>query len=299
MANAWMNCPRGFDFVDGKFINIDPINAMFNPLSITYATHMTIALFSVSFATAGIHAFMLLKNHKNEFHRCALKVAMSVAIVAAILQPISGDISAKHTAKYQPLKLAAMEGQWETEQGASLRIGGWPDSKTQKTYGALEIPYLLSFLAFGDFHAEVKGLKDFPVENHPPVAIVHIAFQVMVGAGVFMMFVAALGIYLRIRKKEFFDARWFLYLVCVCAPLGFIATEAGWTVTEVGRQPWIIYNIMRTADAVTPMQGLYIPFLVFSVLYFFLFLMVTYLMYYFVLETHSLNILASGDLNEH
>lgn len=288
MANAWMNSPVGFEFVDGKFTQIDPYAAMFNPLAWNYALHMTLAAFvSVAFVVAGIHAFVLLKNPKSEFHYCALKIALYVGIVTAILQPLSGDLTAKNTAKYQPAKLAAMEAHWETEKGASLNIGGWPDEEKEQTNYAIKLPYLLSFLAFGDFNAEVKGLKDFPKENRPPVVVVHIAFQIMVGCGTFLMFLGVLGAYFFIRKQAINDKRWYLKLLVLAAPLGFIATEAGWTVTEVGRQPWVIYNIMRTSEAVTDMPNLVVPFVVFTILYIFLFVMVVYLMRLYVMNSYE------------
>ena len=133
----------------------------------------------------------------------------------------------------------------------------------------------------------VSGLKDFPKENRPPVAVVHIAFQIMVGCGTFLMLLGVLGAYFFIRKQMINDKRWYLKLLVLAAPLGFIATEAGWTVTEVGRQPWVIYNIMRTSDAVTDMPNLVVPFVVFTILYIFLFVMVVYLMRLYVMNSYE------------
>jgi cytochrome d ubiquinol oxidase subunit I len=189
------------------------------------------------------------------------------------LQPLSGDLIAKTVAKTQPVKLAAFEGQFHTESAAPLRIGGIPDEEAGVTRYAIEVPYALSMLAYGDPHATVKGLNDFPADARPPVAIVHISFQIMVACGVAMMLVAlwAAWRYLRSRRKQsWLDSKWFLRLLMVSAPLGFIAIETGWTVTEVGRQPWIIYGVMRTSEAVTPMPGLVVPFITFTVLYIFL-----------------------------
>lgn len=278
-ANAWMNSPTGFDMVDGKPVNIDPIAAMLNPASFSQTLHMTIAAFlSVGFAVAAIHAYMLLKDRNNLFHQKAFAIALSVGGVMALLQPISGDISAQFLAEYQPIKLAAMEGHWETERGVPLLIGGWPDEEAEVTRYAIEIPYGLSILAHHDPNAEIMGLKDVPKADRPPVLITHIAFQIMVACGFAMMGVALLGAFLHWRKKELLDLRWYLWLVVLCGPLGFIAIEAGWTVTEVGRQPWVIYGVMRTEEAVTPMPGLVVPFLTFSVLYLFLAVVVVYLL---------------------
>ncbi len=277
IANAWMNVPTGFDVAGGEFVNIDPIAAMMTPAAFPQVAHMVIAAYcATGFAVAGIHAFMLLRRDKeNLFHRHALKISLIVGGIAAVLMPVSGDILAKTVAKNQPIKLAAMEGQFETERGAPLRIGGIPDEEKCETKYDIEIPYALSFLAFGDFEAEVKGLNEFPKELHPPVAIVHFAFQIMVGCGLLMIAVAAWGAWRgwRWRKnksKLWFDSKWFLRVLVLSAPLGFIAIETGWIVTEVGRQPWIIYNVMRTADSVTPVPNLVIPFITFTILYIFL-----------------------------
>ena len=231
---------------------------------------------ATGFLVAGIHAFMLLRDRKNPFHRHALNISLIVGGIGAVLMPISGDFLAKTVAKNQPVKLAAMEGQFETETGAPLRIGGIPDEEKRETPYAIEIPYALSFLAFADPNAEVKGLNDFPKSEHPPVAIVHFAFQIMVACGLAMIAVAGLGTCGvggaggKDKSKIWFDSKWFLRSLVISAPLGFIAIETGWIVTEVGRQPWIIYNIMRTADSVTPMPNLVIPFVTFTILYIFL-----------------------------
>ena len=278
-ANAWMNTPTGFSIVEGKVTNIDPIAAMLNPSSFSQALHMTLAAFlAVGFAVAGIHAYFLRRDPDNPFHRKAFAIALCVGGVVALLQPISGDISAKRLAKHQPIKLAAMEGQWETERGAPLRIGGIPDEEAEETRFAIEIPKALSFLAHSDFNAEIMGLKDVPPEDRPPVAIVHFAFQIMVACGMVMIVAGILGGWLAWRQKGVPINSWYLRFVTYCTPLGFIAIEAGWTVTEVGRQPWIIYNYMRTAEAVTPMPHLIVPFIGFTVLYIFLSIIVVILL---------------------
>ncbi len=278
-ANAWMNTPAGFTYENGEFTNIDPIAAMLNPSSFTQALHMTLAAFlAVGFAVAGIHAYFLRRDPDNPFHRKAFAIALSVGAVVSILQPISGDLSAKRLAKHQPIKLAAMEGQWETERGAPLRIGGIPDEEAEVTRYAIEIPNALSFLAHSDFNAEIMGLKDVPPENRPPVAIVHYAFQIMVACGLVMMVAGILGAWLTWKRKGLPTNNWYLKFVTACTPLGFIAIEAGWTVTEVGRQPWVVYGYMRTADAVTPMPNLIVPFLCFTVLYIFLSIIVVILL---------------------
>src|SRR6185503_12950204 len=272
IANAWMNAPTGFRIVDGKPVDIDPIGAMLNPAAFPQALHMTLAAYAATgFVVAGIHAFMLLRDPRNRFHKAALAIALAVGGISSILQPVSGDLLAKRVAKTQPVKLAALEGQFETQNGAPLRIGGIPDEEAGVTRYAIEIPYLLSILAHGSPKSFVLGLNEFPPDQRPPVAIVHIAFQIMVACGVAMMFIALWGalrfLWSIARNKAWLGSNWFLRVLVLAAPLGFIAIETGWVVTEVGRQPWIIFGVMRTSEAVTPMPGLIVPFITFTLLY--------------------------------
>lgn len=238
IANAWMNAPTGFRLVNGQPFDIDPIAAMLNPAALPQTIHMTLAAYAATgFVVAGIHAFMLRRDPDNRFHKAALAIALLVGGVSAILQPLSGDFLAKTVAVTQPVKLAAFEGHFETEQGAAFRIGGLPDEEDRVTRYSIEIPYALSILAYGDPNAVVKGLNDFPADQHPPVAIVHIAFQIMVACGVAMMLIALWGAwrYLRGRRnRTWLDSKWFLRALVAAAPLGFIGIETGWVVTEVG-----------------------------------------------------------------
>lgn len=280
-ANAWMNTPQGFELgPDGQVLAVNVWEAMFNPAMPTQTLHMTIAAFeAVGFLVAGIHALRLLRDPDNDFHRQALAIALIVGGVAAFLQPLSGDLAAKHLAEHQPVKLAAMEGHWETESGASLLVGGLPDEETETTPYAIHIPKALSFLAYADFDAEVKGLKEFPVEDRPPVTITHLSFQAMVGIGTWLMALGALGALLWWRAgKQLPRQRWFLGLLAASTPLGMLAVEAGWMVTEIGRQPWVIHGIMRTKDAVTPMPNLVGPMTTFALLYLVLGVVVVLLM---------------------
>lgn len=279
-ANAWMNSPAGFDFIDGQYLNIDPVKAMFNDAWFSQALHMCIAAFvSTGFAVAGVHALMILKGKNVLFHRKAFQIAAIFATIAACLQPISGDISAKDVAGRQPAKLAAMEAHFHTEKGAPLIIGGIPDVENKTVKYAIKIPKALSFMATGDFNGEVKGLDSIPVEDHPPVAITHYAFQLMVGLGMLMLGLALIYFYALIKKKHWLDSKWLLRLFVVATPMGYIALEAGWTVTEVGRQPWIIHGVMRTADAVTPMPGIAYSFYLFTAVYISLAVIVSVLLY--------------------
>ena len=256
------------------------MQAMFNKAWFSQALHMSIAAFAATgFAVAGIHALMILRKNNIRFHYKAFKIAASFGIVASILQPLSGDISAKDIAKRQPAKLAAMEAHFETQKNAPLIVGGIPDEKNNKVGLAIKIPGLLSYMAHGNFEAEVMGLDQIKKIDRPPVAITHYAFQIMVGLGMAMMAAGLLYLFALIKKHSWFEKKWFLKLFVAATPIGFIAVEAGWIVTEVGRQPWIIYKIMRTADAVTPMPGIQYSFYLFTLVYFTLSLAVGFLLY--------------------
>src|SRR5688572_20609374 len=271
IANAWMNAPTGFNMVGNAAVDIRPFAAMANPAAFPQTLHMTLAAYAATgLGVAGIHAMMILRGHATTFHRYALAVALVVGAPAAILQPLSGDISARYVAREQPVKLAALEAHFTTRRGAPLHIGGWPDVERRETRWAIKVPYGLSLLAFHDPDAEVRGLNEFPRDTWPPVAIVHVAFQIMVALGGFMAFVSAWALWRWWRARGttgITNHPALLRALALATPMGFVAIEAGWTVTEVGRQPWIVYGILRTADAVTPMPGLVVPFVVFSLLY--------------------------------
>ena len=268
IANAWMNSPTGFELASGRLVNIDPVAAMANPAAFSQTLHMTLAAYAATgLAVAGIHAALLLRNPANRFHRRALAVALLVGAPAAILQPFSGDLSARFVAHYQPVKLAAAEAHFDTARDVPLVIGGWPDMAARTTRYALQIPYGLSLLAFGDPHAEVKGLDQVPPQDWPHVPTVHLTFQIMVGLGIYLALVSLWAVVLASRKRDLAGNRLLLRALMVATPMGFVAIEAGWLVTEVGRQPWIIHGVLRTADAVTPMPGLVVPFTTFTLLY--------------------------------
>jgi cytochrome d ubiquinol oxidase subunit I len=291
IANAWMNSPAGFDIVGGKAVDVRPFAAMANSAAFSQTLHMTLAAYAATgLGVAGVHAIMILRGNTATFHRYALAIALLVGAPAAILQPLSGDISARHVARVQPVKLAAMEAHFETQRGAPLQIGGWPDVERRETRWAIRIPNGLSLLAFHRLNASVSGLSDFPRDEWPPVAIVHVAFQIMVALGSFMALVSVWALW-RLWRGRGSEAiagnRLLLRALAIATPMGFIAIEAGWTVTEVGRQPWIVYGILRTADAVTPMPGLVIPFLVFTLLYVLLGIIVVYMLRQHIVRSPS------------
>lgn len=271
LVNTFMNHPSGFTPSASGPMDVQPLVAMFSPGWQYQTAHVLLSCYQASaFAMAGIHAFVLLRYPGAAFHRKALSVALPLACVTALLQPVVGDLSAKHVAKAQPVKLAAMEGQFETERGAPLRLGGLPNVETGEVPYAVDIPKGLSILAFADPDAEVKGLKDFPRDEWPPVAKVHVAFQVMVGTGSAMALLALVTLGWRWRKKAWPHGRKLMWAWLVSGPLGVVAMEAGWLVTEWGRQPWILRGVMRTADAVTPVPHLAAPFWTFTAVYLFL-----------------------------
>ncbi|HZI22740.1 MAG TPA: cytochrome ubiquinol oxidase subunit I [Gemmatimonadales bacterium] len=280
IANAWMNAPAGFELVNGQAANVHPIAAMATSAAFPQALHMTLAAYAAAgFAVAGIHAFLLLKDPGNAFHRRALEIALIVGAPAALLQPISGDLSARHLARHQPAKLAAAEALFSTQRGAPLSLAGWPDVRARKNRFAVEIPRGLSLLAFHDPDAEVQGLDAVPVEDWPNVPAVHLSFQLMVALGSYLALVALWAGWLAWRRSDLAHNRWLMRALALATPFGFVAVEAGWMVTELGRQPWVIYGVLRTRDAVTPMPGLIVPFVTFTLLYCFLGVIVVWLLY--------------------
>ena len=269
-VNGWMNAPTGYDPAAGAG-GIDPIAAMLNPFWIANTMHMVLAAYAATaFGAATIHAWRLLRDPSSRFHAAALRLAVGFGSVAALIQPLSGDVTARVVAEQQPIKLAAMEAHFETGPCAPVRIGGIPDEATGDVRWSLDIPCGLSLLVDRDPQGVVQGLEDFPRDEWPPVAIVHVAFQVMVGIGVYLATLGAFSLWRMARGRALGDSRTYLRLVMLAGPLAFLAIQAGWVVTEVGRQPWIIYGIMRTEEAVTPMPGLVVPFTVFTLLYVFL-----------------------------
>lgn len=284
-ANAWMNTPAGFRLVNGQVVDVDPIAAMLNPAAGAQVVHMLLAAYmAVGFAVAGVHARWLLVDKRHAFHRSALTVALIVGAVPALLQPLSGDVIGKMVARTQPVKLAALEGHFETETWAPLRIGGIPDVDARTTRYAIEIPGGLSMLGYSDPNARVVGLNDVPRELWPPVLYVHLAFQVMVAIGTGLAGLALVTGWLLWRRR-LFDSRFFLRALVFATPLGFVALEAGWMVTELGRQPWIIHGVMKTADAVTPMPGLVVSLVAIATIYIGLTIIVTALIRRHIAET--------------
>src|SRR6266550_390946 len=203
----------------------------------------------------------------------------------AVAQPLSVDLSARHIAVHQPVKLAAAEALFRTQPDAPLTLVGWPDVAVQETRFAVEIPYALSLLAFHDPHAVVQGLDAVPRAEWPNVPAVYVSFRVMVAVGTYLALVALWAAWLAWRRADLAHNRWLLRAVALATPMGFIAVEAGWMVTELGRQPWVIYGVLKTQDAVTPMPGLVVPFVTFTLLYCFLGVIVVWLLYRHIIRS--------------
>jgi cytochrome d ubiquinol oxidase subunit I len=285
-ANAWMNSPAGFKIVDGKITDIDPIAAMLNPASFHEVLHMTLAAFvATGFAVAAVHAFFLLRDRHSHFHRSALGIALAVACISIPLQILSGDLSARTVGRLQPAKLAAMEALYRTQTGAPLLVGGIPNDELRTTDYALQIPRVLSFLLTDNPNAKVVGLEEFRKGDWPNVRIVHWSFDIMVASGMVMLALAVWSGWLCWKRRPLANHPWLLRALVAAAPLGFVAIEVGWVVTEVGRQPWVIYGVMRTKDAVTPMPWIVVPFVIFTGLYVFLAIIVFFLLRRQFLET--------------
>ena len=272
-ANAWMQHPVGFQLdATMRPLHVDPWAVLTNPAWAPMALHSTLSTYqAVGFAAAGAYAWTLWRTDAgSHYARLGLAIALAVGGAAAALQPIAGDLLAKRAHRHQPAKLAAMEGQFVTERWAPLRIGGWPDEAARETRWAIEIPGALSFLADGRFDTEVVGLDRIPRDEWPNVHVTHAAFQIMVGCGLATLGAAAWYWLVRWRTRHTPDAaipRPLLAALVLCAPLGFVALEAGWVVTEVGRQPWVIYGVMRTSEAVTPVRHVWASLVLFGGVY--------------------------------
>ncbi len=266
-ANAWMNTPAGFRIAHGKAVDIDPWAAIANPAMPTEFLHTTLAAYVFTgFAVAAVYAFAALRAPGAIYLRNGLRLAMLLGAVAIPLQIVVGDLSARFDASAEPAKFAAMEDQYHTQAGAPLRIGGLTNERTETTAGAIEIPYLLSFLAREDPRATVLGLDTFAAGERPHPSLVHPAFDVMVGTGSTLLLLAGWWAWTTLRRRQA-PGRWLLRALVASGPLAFLAMECGWMVTEEGRQPWIVHGFMKTSAAVTTAPALDVAFFGFSLLY--------------------------------
>ncbi|MCT9930840.1 cytochrome ubiquinol oxidase subunit I [Planotetraspora sp. A-T 1434] len=265
-ANAWMNQPRGFDLESGRITHVSPWAAMFNPATPPQTLHMILAAFMVSgFGTAGVYAVALLRGHRDRYHRLGFVVPFTMAAVLTPVQIVVGDYAARFLSEYQPAKLAAFEGVYRTGPYAPLSLGGvFVDDRMRY---AVEIPSALSLLVGYRPSAVVQGLDRTPPADRPPVTPVHWAFETMVGIGFLLLLLSAWLAWSWWRRRDLPRTPWFLRLAAIAGVLAVVAVEAGWTATEVGRQPWVVYGRMRTLQAVNPVPGLWAGFVVVSLVY--------------------------------
>jgi len=250
--NSWMQVPLGYTLVDGKVIPQDWISIILGPVFLFRWLHMLLGSFlTASMCIIATGAYYMIRGTSRIEARMMLNWGLIFTAVLIILQILVGDINGKHMYTHQPAKFAAVEARWHPESPGAQLWFAIPDVKNQRNLFALTTPYLGSWLATGSFTAPLSGLSDFPQENWPPILIPFFAFRIMVGLGVLMLGISALGILLRIRGR-LEDSRWFLWVAVVSFPAGFLAVILGWFTTEVGRQPWVVYGLVRTADTLTP-----------------------------------------------
>jgi len=255
-ANSWMQTPAGFTVgQDGLYYPTGWLEVIFNPSFHNRFLHMvTAAYMTTAFVVAGIGAYYLWRRIHVEHARVMLGMAMIMAVFVAPAQLVLGDLHGLNTLEHQPEKVAAMEGLWETQRGAPLKLFGWPDQEAATTLYAIEIPKLSSLILTHSLDGEVQGLKAWPPDERPPVAPVFWSFRVMVGIGLLMILTGVMALFLYLRKR-LFDTRWFQLWCMAMTPTGFMAVLAGWFVTEIGRQPYVVYGVMRTGEAASPVAG--------------------------------------------
>ncbi len=284
-ANSWMQTPAGYQLVDGKFMVTDFTEAILNPSCVTRMSHMTIASFETSaFVIAGISAYFLLKGRHLVLFRRSLGIALIMAALFAPLQIHFGDQSGRQVFRHQPAKLAAIEAHWETNTkgGAAFAVVAFPDMENEKNLFEVSIPNLLSLLVTHSLEGQVRGLREFPGEDRPNVFILFWSFRLMVAIGFLLLFVMVWAALLWWRGR-LYESRSFLWTLLIVHPLGFIATELGWVTTEVGRQPWLVYHLMRTVEGISPIPPANV---IWSLsLFLMIFSLVLIIYFYYVLKT--------------
>jgi cytochrome bd ubiquinol oxidase subunit I len=266
-VNAWMNHPSGFTLRGGKVVDVHQWQALFGNTYLWHElVHMYIAGYIVSgFLFAGAYAFGRLRGRWGRYERTALAIPLTVAALAAPVQVLVGDWAARDVARTQPVKLAAIEGLEQTTRGAPEHLLGWYDNG--KIRFGIEIPHALSLLAFHSWDASVRGLDVVPPAERPPVNVVRFSFQTMVGIGTLLALLGVVFVAVRIRRRRLPESRWFYRALVAAGPLSVVALIAGWVTTEVGRQPWVVYRVMPTADAVTGAGGIPVGYTVLALTY--------------------------------
>ena len=255
-VNGWMNHPTGFRLAGGKAVDVHPLTALFSNSYFWHEfVHMYLAGYMVTgFVVAAFYAWGRLQGRFGRYERTALALPLTIAALASPVQIVVGDWSARDVARTQPIKLAALEGLGPTTRGAPVHLLGWYENGKVE-YG-IAIPKLLSLLAFHSPNASVRGLDTVPPDERPPVNVVRIAFQTMVGIGTLLGLLAVFTLAVRVRRKRLPESLWFHRALVAAGPLALVALIAGWTTTEVGRQPWVVYRVMRTSQAVTAAGGI-------------------------------------------
>ena len=266
-VNAWMNHPSGFRLVAGKAVDVHPLTALFaNSFLWPELVHMYIAGYIVAgFLLAGAYAIGRLRGHWSRYERTALAIPLTIAALASPVQILIGDWAARDVATAQPIKLAALEGLHATTKGAPEHLLGWYTEGQVKD--GIAIPKLLSLLAFHNPNAVVKGLDTVPADRQPPVNVVRVSFQLMVGIGTMLAAIGAFYLYVRIRRKRLPESLWFYRALALAGPASVVALIAGWVTTEVGRQPWVVYKVMLTNQAVTGASGIPVGYATLALVY--------------------------------
>ncbi|MFL1390622.1 cytochrome ubiquinol oxidase subunit I [Pseudomonas tritici] len=274
-SNSWMQTPQGYEIVNGQVVPTDWLAVIFNPSFPYRLAHMATAAFvATAFFVGASGAWHLLKKRDNPAVRRMLSMAMWMALIVAPLQAVIGDMHGLNTLEYQPAKIAAIEGHWENtnDEPTPLILFGWPDMAAEKTRFSLEVPYLGSLILTHSLDRQIPALKSFAPEDRPNSTIVFWSFRIMAGLGMLMIALGLWSLWLR-KRGTLYECRPFLYLALFMGPSGLIAMLAGWITTEVGRQPWVVYGVMRTADAAShhSVQQLTFTLVMFVVVYFALF----------------------------
>jgi cytochrome bd ubiquinol oxidase subunit I len=266
-VNAWMNHPSGFQLHGDQVVDVHPLAALFGNSYLWHElVHMYIAAYIVTgFLVAAAYAFCRLRGRWGRYERTALAIPLTIAALASPVQVLVGDWNGREVAHTQPTKLAALEGLGKTTKGASLHVLGWY-TDDQVKYG-VGIPKMLSILALHDPNATVQGLDAVPADNRPPVNVVRVAFQTMVGIGTMLALLGFVFLLVRVRRKRLPESPWFYRAVVLAGPLSVVALISGWVTTEVGRQPWVVYRVMRTSDAVTGASGIPVGYATLALVY--------------------------------
>ncbi|PAJ80061.1 cytochrome ubiquinol oxidase subunit I [Burkholderia ubonensis] len=273
-SNSFMQTPQGYAIQNGIVVPVDWMKVVFNPSFPYRLAHMTIAAFIVAgFIVAACGAWHLLRGRRDEPVKRSFSMALWMLLLLAPVQIVVGDAHGLNTREYQPAKIAAIEGLWETEKGGTaLNLVGLPDMQAEVTRYAVQVPHLGSLILTHSWSGEIRGLKEFAPQDRPNSTIIFWTFRIMAGLGMLMLLTALLGLLLR-KGGRLYETRWFQWFVLGMGPSGIVALLAGWITTEVGRQPWTVYGVLRTADSVAPLsaQQVGVSLLIFVVVYFLVF----------------------------